>query len=177
MSARKPALFLAFIVILAGCSGIEPSASEQSAVSGVAATQLDEAPSDQTLPMTYADVISVEASGSDNSYQFSVGVRSPDTGCDQFADWWEVLSPDGQLLYRRILLHAHVGEQPFVRSGGPVPILPDQTVLIRAHLNTSGYGGRAFRGSVSEGFSPFEVEVDFAASLENQPPLPKGCNF
>ena len=177
MFARKPALFLAFIVILVSCSGIEPSTFEQPAVSGVVITQLDDTPSDQAFPMIFADVISVEVSGSDNSYQFSVSVLSPDTGCDQFADWWEVLSPDGQLLYRRVLLHSHVGEQPFIRSGGPVPILPDQTVLIRAHLNTSGYGGQAFRGSVAEGFSPFELAKDFAASLENQHPLPKGCDF
>jgi len=175
--ARKLGFLLAFFVILAGCSVFEPSASGQPTDSGVVANNLDDAPSDLVSPMIFADVISVEVSGSDNSYQFSVGVRSPDTGCDQFADWWEVVSPDGQLLYRRILLHSHVGEQPFVRSGGPVPILPDQIVLIRAHLNTLGYGGQALRGSVAEGFTPFEVELDFAASLEDQPPLPKGCDF
>ena len=175
--ARKLVLLSGFTVILVGCSGTEPTAFEQPTAIGVVETQLDDAPSDQTFHMSYADVISVEVSGSDNSYQFSVGVQSPDTGCDQFSDWWEVLSLDGQLLYRRILLHSHDGEQPFIRSGGPVAILPEQTVLIRAHMNTSGYGGQAFRGSVTGGFSPFELEMDFAASLENQPPLPKGCNF
>ena len=168
---------LAFLVIFAACSGTEPSASGQPTDSGIVAKPLDDTPSDLPQPMSYADVITVEATGSDNSYRFSVSVQSPDTGCDQFADWWEVLSPDGMLLYRRVLLHSHVGEQPFTRSGGPVPILHEQEVIIRAHMNTSGYGGQAFRGSVAEGFTPFELAVDFAASLENQPPLPKGCNF
>jgi len=175
--ARKLGFLLAFFVILAGCSAIEPPASGQPTTSGVVDNNLADAPSDLVPPMIFADVISVEVSGSDNSYQFSVGVRSPDTGCDQFADWWEVVSPDGQLLYRRILLHSHVGEQPFMRSGGPLPILPDQIVLIRAHLNTLGYGGQALRGSIAEGFTPFEVEADFAAALEDQPPLPQGCDF
>ena len=177
MFTRKLVFLLAFLVFVAGCSGTEPSASGQPTASGVVDTPRDETPSDLPPTMSYADVISVEVTGSDNSYRFSVGVQSPDTGCDQFADWWEVLSPDGTLLYRRVLLHSHVGEQPFTRSGGPVPILHDQTVLIRAHMNTSGYGGQAFRGSVAEGFTPFELAVDFAASLENQPPLPKGCDF
>jgi len=174
---HKLSYLLAFIVFLTGCSGIGPSASGQPTASGVVDKPLAETPSDLPPPESYANVISVEVTGSENSYQFSVGVRSPDTGCDQFADWWEVLSPDGPLLYRRVLLHSHVGEQPFTRSGGPVTILHDQIVLIRAHMNTSGYGGQAFRGSVAEGFTPFELAVDFAASLENQPPLPKGCNF
>ena len=177
MFTRKLSYLLAFIVFLTGCSGIEPSASGKPTASSVVAKPIDDTQSDLPQPMSYADVISVEVSGSDTSYRFSIGVRSPDTGCDQFADWWEVLSPDGLLLYRRVLLHSHVGEQPFTRSGGPVPILYDQEVIIRAHMNTSGYGGQAFRGSVAEGFTPFELAVDFAASLENQPPLPKGCDF
>lgn len=49
-----------------------------------------------------ADILSVKIMGSQNSYQFQVEVSSPDTGCDQYADWWEVLSEDGQLLYRRV---------------------------------------------------------------------------
>ncbi len=177
MFARKLGFLLGLIVFLAACSGTEPSKSGQPADSGVVAKHLADTPSDLPQPMRYADVISVEVTGSNNDYRFSVSVQSPDTGCDQFADWWEVLSPDGMLLYRRVLLHSHVDEQPFTRSGGPVPILANQTVLIRAHMNTSGYGGQAYRGSVAEGFTPFELAVDFAASLGNQPPLPKGCDF
>jgi len=81
-----------------------------------------------------ADVLSVEVTGSPNAYQFSVKIASPDTGCEQYADWWEVLSEDGQLLYRRILLHSHVNEQPFVRSGGPVNIpLFQRDVIFNPH--------------------------------------------
>jgi hypothetical protein len=123
----------------------------------------------------YANVRSVQVSGDEGAYQFSVGISSPDTGCDQYADWWEVVSQDGVLIYRRILLHSHVGEQPFVRSGGPVAIPSDSVVIIRAHMNTDGYGGVVFQGSVGSGFVETELDRDFAADLNGKPPLPEGC--
>ena len=124
-----------------------------------------------------ADVISVDVSGKPGAYRFSVGVQSPDTGCGQYADWWEVLTADGRLLYRRILMHSHVGEQPFVRSGGPVSAEPDSHLIIRVHMNPGGYGGKAFTGSMSEGFKEFQPDPGFAAEVERDPPLPTGCAF
>ena len=124
-----------------------------------------------------ADVLSVTATGETNAYQFNVEVSSPDTGCDQYADWWEVLSENGQLLYRRVLLHSHVNEQPFTRSGGPVPINEDTVVYVRAHMNEGGYGGSVLKGSVASGFKVVDVEADFAADVESLPPLPEGCAF
>ena len=85
-----------------------------------------------------ADVIRVSTSGSPGSYNFQVTVESPDTGPQNYADWWEVVSPQGTAIYRRVLLHDHVGEQPFTRSGGPVNVQPDETVIVRAHMNTTG---------------------------------------
>jgi len=124
-----------------------------------------------------ADVTGVVVNGSPGSYSFNVTVKSPDTGCKQYADWWEVLSEDGRLLYRRVLFHSHVGEQPFTRSGGPVPIQPDALVWVRAHMNTSGYGGAALKGSVKAGFKPAALDASFAAAVEKQSPLPDGCAF
>jgi len=124
-----------------------------------------------------ADVIKVEASGNTGSYTFNVTIKSPDTGCDQYADWWEVISPDGRLLYRRILAHSHVNEQPFTRSGGKVDVAPDQTVIVRAHMNNTGYGGAAMRGTVGSGFQSEQLDSDFANALEDEPPLPNGCAF
>jgi len=125
----------------------------------------------------YANVLSVEVNGDPGKYSFSVGIQSLDTGCDQYADWWEVIDLEGGLIYRRILAHSHVGEQPFSRSGGPVPIEPDKTVIVRAHMNNSGYGGAVYKGSISSGFEPEELEADFAIELEGAPPLPDGCAF
>lgn len=124
-----------------------------------------------------ADVLNVNVTGQPNAYQFQVQVSSPDTGCDQYADWWEVLSEDGQLLYRRVLLHSHVSEQPFTRSGGPVAVDANMLVIVRAHMNNGGYGGAALRGSASGGFEPLQLETGFAAEVEALSPLPEGCAF
>ncbi len=51
----------------------------------------------------YANVIDVKTSGDDGAYRFAVTLKSTETGCAQYTDWWEVLSEKGELLYRRIL--------------------------------------------------------------------------
>ena len=126
---------------------------------------------------TVADIISVQVTGTSNAYTFSVGIQSPDTGCGQYADWWEVLSESGHLIYRRILTHSHVNEQPFVRSGGPVQIEADEVVYVRAHMHPDGYGGRVFQGSVQSGFEEAAVSSDFASEVETEAPQPAGCAF
>ena len=129
------------------------------------------------VPVVVADVVGVEARGMPMAYAFAVGVASADTGCEQYADWWEVVSENGKLLYRRVLLHSHVDEQPFTRSGGPVPIQAATRVWVRAHMNTVGYGGGAWYGSVQTGFEPAVPPAGFAAQLATQGPLPSGCDF
>jgi len=124
-----------------------------------------------------ANVLNVKVTGDPTAYQFAVEISSPDTGCDQYADWWEVLNEDGRLLYRRVLLHSHVDEQPFTRSGGPVPIASNMIVYVRAHMNTGGYGGSVLKGTVENGFNPVVLEPGFAADVELQQPLPDGCAF
>lgn len=125
----------------------------------------------------FAEVISVGVMGTAGQYSFSVGISSPDEGCERYADWWEVVSMDGELIYRRILLHSHVNEQPFERSGGPVGIGPDQRVLVRAHMNPAGYGGAAFEGTAGGGLQRVEPDPGFALELARTPPLPEDCAF
>lgn len=124
-----------------------------------------------------ANIISVKVRGGSGSYTFSVEISSPDTGCNQYADWWEVISEDGKLLYRRILAHSHADEQPFIRSGGPVKITSDTIVWVRAHMHPGGYGGIAFKGSVKDGFKKAPLSPKFAGDAANLPPLPEGCDF
>jgi hypothetical protein len=130
-----------------------------------------------TIPTSHADVVSVSMSGEPGANNFSVTISSPDEGCSQYADWWEIVSQDGELMYRRILLHSHVDEQPFTRSGGPVSIEADTIVLVRAHMHPGGYGGLAMKGSLEQGFEQVELSPDFAANLLQTSPLPQGCNF
>ncbi len=124
-----------------------------------------------------ANIISVNVTGSSNQYQFNVAISSPDTGCEQYADWWEVLDENGNLIYRRILLHSHVNDQPFTRSGGPVDVDPDTVVIIRAHMNQAGYGGSSMKGTAETEFTIVDLPPDFAPGIEEEPPLPTGCNF
>ena len=123
-----------------------------------------------------ADVIKVMVTGK-SSYRFNVTLESDETGCQQYADWWEVLDSQGKLLYRRILLHSHPNDQPFTRSGGSVPLDPDAIVYVRGHMNKLGYVGDLFVGSVAKGFKKAEKIPAFPKSLEAQKPLPDGCAF
>ncbi|MCA9403306.1 MAG: hypothetical protein KC897_05950 [Candidatus Omnitrophica bacterium] len=73
---------------------------------------------------------------------FWVTVRHADSGWDHFADRWEILTPDGEIIATRVLGHPHVNEQPFTRSLGGVVIPAEiSAVTIRAHDSAHGYGG------------------------------------
>ena len=94
-----------------------------------------------------ADVIAVAVKKiGDNVYQFSVTVSHTDEGWNHYADKWDILAPDGQILGTRILHHPHVNEQPFTRSLSGVKI-PDgiTEVTIRAHDSVHAYGGKVMR--------------------------------
>ncbi len=90
-----------------------------------------------------ADVVAVEAvSEGAGAWRFDVTVAHGDEGWNHYADKWEVLAPDGRLLGTRVLLHPHVGEQPFTRSLGGVAIADEiDRVILRAHDSVHGLGG------------------------------------
>ncbi len=179
MVARNVVQTIVLLVVLGGCRGVTPDVPATSV--SLTPTPTQPLPfatmASAESPTVVADVISVEVSGDPNAYRFAVEIRSPDLGCDQYADWWEVVLADGTLLYRRILAHSHVDEQPFVRSGGPVEIGPDTVVLVRAHMHPQGYGGIALKGTAVTGFVEANVGADFAADVETAPPQPDGCAF
>ena len=126
----------------------------------------------------FADVVAVAWTGSEGAWTFTVTLRSPDVDCKQYADWWELVSPEGQLVYRRILDHSHPDEQPFARSGDPVDVAQDQALVVRGHMNGAGYGGVAFTGSMASGFAADPaITATFAAALAEQEPQPEDCLF
>ncbi len=118
--------------------------------------------------MANADVEYVRAvQASDGTWIFYVTVRHPDTGWDDYADGWDVLTPDGTVLkpdpsspFTRLLLHPHETEQPFTRSQDGILISRDVTqVRVRAHDLVDGYGGREVTVDLAVGQGPgFEVE-------------------
>jgi hypothetical protein len=89
------------------------------------------------------------------TWRFDVTVRHPDSGWEDYADGWDVVTPEGQVLkanegdpFTRLLLHPHENEQPFTRSQSGIAV-PDgvSRVTIRAHDMVDGFGGQ-------------EIEVD-----------------
>lgn len=132
---------------------------------------------EETIDIVSARITGVAISGQENAYTFNVTIESPDTGCDQYADWWEVFTTDGTLIYRRILGHSHVTEQPFTRSGGSVNITAEQEIIVRAHMNNLGYGNQVYRGTVSSGLTEAVLDVETAGDLATTAPLPTECAF
>jgi hypothetical protein len=124
-----------------------------------------------------AAVTNVTVSEEDGQFTFSVTIASPDLGCNQYANWWEIIDLDGNLIYRRILGHSHVNEQPFTRSGVATGVMNTTEIYIRAHMNTTGYGNVVFRGSVESGFSSTNLDSVFAENLDEVAPLPGNCVF
>lgn len=124
-----------------------------------------------------AKITNVECTGQPNNYTMNVTIESPDTGCEQYADWWEVLTVDSVLLYRRILTHSHVDEQPFSRSGGIVDVGADDSIYVRAHMNNLGYGTQVFSGTVRIGLALDSLPTSFGVTLASQDPLPSDCAF
>jgi len=89
-----------------------------------------------------ADVIDVKTKCSDTCV-FYVTVTHHDEGWDHYANKWEVLTPAGDVIATRKLLHPHVGEQPFTRSLSNIKIPAGvKKVVVRAHDSVHGYGGK-----------------------------------
>ncbi len=122
-------------------------------------------------------VTNVEATGESGAYSFATTIKSDDTGCDRYANWWEVTTPDGRLLYRRILALSHADEQPFTRSGGPVAVDADQEIIVRVHMYPNGYSTQAVQGNVETGLVPTTLPQGFASELAEAEPQPNGCTF
>lgn len=91
-----------------------------------------------------ADVLEADVDcNSDSVCNFSVSVLHADTGWEHYADKWEILDDDGNVIAVRELAHPHVQEQPFTRSLGNVSVPDGLTqVTIRAHDSVDGYGGK-----------------------------------
>lgn len=140
-------------------------------------TTTNKEPEKEPVSGTEAAVTDVKVTGSAGSYSFNVTLSSPDTGCDQYADWWEVFRTDGSLVYRRILAHSHVNEQPFSRSGSNIDLQPEDSVYVRGHMNNLGYGTQVFSGTIQQGLNSSTVDKEFFAELADQEPLPDTCDF
>jgi len=102
-----------------------------------------------------ADVLKVEArQTSAERWVFEVTVQHDDQDPAHWADWWRVRTVEGAELGRRILLHSHVGEQPFTRDG-EVRIPPGvQRVVVEAHDKVHGLGGKTLTVDLTKPAGP-----------------------
>lgn len=77
----------------------------------------------------------------EHRYRFDVSLLHGDTGWDHYADAWEVLNEQKQVIGTRTLYHPHENEQPFTRSLSGVRIPAGlKTVYVRGHDKVHGYG-------------------------------------
>lgn len=147
-------------MILAGCAGAD-------------STQPPAPTPDGGAPV---EVVAVDVSGSGDSVVFATTLLSEETGCDAYADWWEVVTLDGELIHRRILDHSHPNEQPFTRSGAPFSLDEGTVVVVRGHMNVGGYGTKALQGTM-DALAPVTLDLGWADDLGTKSPLPDGCAF
>ena len=129
---RAVALILIGSTLTAGCA-TQPTTTEL--------------PASEPVPVAEvagcADVVDVvltlEGPG---TYRFDVTVRSTDTGWDQYADLWEIRTPEGTILGQRVLTHPHVDEQPFTRSQSGIEVPTDVgLVTVIARDSVGGFCG------------------------------------
>ncbi len=115
------------------------------------------------------DVVQVKADKDRSGmWSFSVSLRHDDTGWDHYADNWEVLSPNGEILAERVLAHPHVDEQPFTRSLSDIKIPNGLTyVILRGRDGVHGYGGQTMRVDLLTGKAEI---IPSASTLETAEP-------
>jgi hypothetical protein len=121
--------------LLAGC-GLLPFETETGTTS--------QNPADADVEFVRAEQTGPE------TWRFSVTVRHPDTGWEDYADGWDIVLPGGEVIlpnaddpFTRLLLHPHENEQPFTRSQSGIVIPADvTTVTVRAHDIVDGFGGQ-----------------------------------
>lgn len=77
--------------------------------------------------------------------RFSVTLQHEDTGWEHYANQWDVVTLDNEVIGTRVLYHPHVDEQPFTRSlsGVSVPKSISQ-VKIRAKDLKHGYASQEY---------------------------------
>ncbi|MEZ4615703.1 MAG: hypothetical protein R2867_09350 [Caldilineaceae bacterium] len=127
----------------------------------IALPTLTTAAQDSPAPMIdFVRARLTNAGDSDSQWSFDVTVHYPDSGWADYADGWHVETPAGEILGTRVLLHPHVGEQPFTRSLGGVTIPHDvEHVLIRGHDLISGYSSQTAEIPLGEATATAHYEV------------------
>jgi hypothetical protein len=164
-----PTFILGIILFAIGCSMPFQTAPTQTSIVKsptveVAATatipSITPITPDSSIRIPNADVLYVSARQDiDQTWTFSVTVYHPDLGWDDYADGWDIILPNGNVVkpdpeasFTRTLLHPHIDEQPVTRSQSEIVLPPDvQWVLVRSHDLVDGFGGREVKVNLAVG--------------------------
>lgn len=140
---RRPVLLLAALAAVgAGCA----PATDTSAPSGDEATATSAPPPTGTTTVQeeqrHPDVVDAELERTGDGWRVSATISSPYDTPDRYADAFRVLTPEGEELGVRELLHDHANEQPFTRSLDGVDIPDDvDRVVVEGRDLANGWGG------------------------------------
>lgn len=108
-----------------------------------------------------ADVVDANARCRGNVCTVWAAVLHTDEGWEHYVDYFEVLTEDGEVLARRVLLHPHVDEQPFRRAVQSLEIPPGTRRLrVRAHDTMHGTIGRTLVVELPPETEPQDAEQD-----------------
>ncbi|TVQ20047.1 MAG: hypothetical protein EA367_09730, partial [Leptolyngbya sp. DLM2.Bin15] len=148
-------------------------------------------------PVVLDVAATVEPSG---AVQLQVTLQSPDRDCDRHADWWEVLSEEGDLLDRYLITEPHGFEKPF-STEKVMKVDVSQPIIIRAHFSApvnsqtyysppsgiyygpstvinSHYSTQAMKGRLDQldSFRSIRLSPYFASQVEGPGDQPQDCS-
>ena len=90
----------------------------------------------------FPDVVAAELDTTGDTWRLSATLSSPYDTPERYADAFRAVTPDGEELGVRVLLHDHAGEQPFTRSLTDLQIPGDvDTVVVEGRDLEHGWGG------------------------------------
>lgn len=102
------------------------------------------APTDDEMDseQRYPDVLDAELEADGDRWRLSATLSSPYDTPERYADAFRALSPDGEQLGVRELLHDHANEQPFTRSLDGLEIPDDvDEIIVEGRDLEHGWGG------------------------------------
>jgi hypothetical protein len=88
-----------------------------------------------------ARIVAAEARAAQAGWTVSVTLRHGDTGWDDYADGWRVVTGEGTVLATRPLAHPHVTEQPFTRSLSGLDLPRGTPLFIESSTSRTGWSG------------------------------------
>ncbi|NBC95089.1 MAG: hypothetical protein GVY27_01895 [Deinococcus-Thermus bacterium] len=92
-------------------------------------------------PADPAEVVVAEARPSGAGWLVSVTLRHGDTGWDDYADGWRIVTAEGEIVGTRPLAHPHVNEQPFTRSLSGVALPEGADLYVESSTSVTGWSG------------------------------------